>query len=97
MHYPLYYHYDFLGGLKSMVRVGKIRDRRCADALDLLERKALPTGGWPAESRYYGRTTLAFTANADYVGWGGVSSRQLNPWVTADALWVLSAAGRIAI
>ena len=26
---------------------------RCADALDLLESKRLPDGGWPAEARYY--------------------------------------------
>jgi len=97
LHYPLYYHYDFLGGLKAMVRVGKIEDRRCSDALDLLERKSLAAGGWPAESRYYRGTAQSFTANAEYAEWGDVGSRQMNEWVTADALWVLSAAGRIAV
>ena len=34
LHYPLYWHYDILGGLKAMTEVGAIHDRRCADALD---------------------------------------------------------------
>jgi hypothetical protein len=52
LHYPLYWHYDFLTGLKAMAEIGLINDPRCADALDLLERKELPGGGWPAEKRY---------------------------------------------
>ncbi|MGA8711220.1 MAG: hypothetical protein WB786_08365 [Thermoplasmata archaeon] len=97
LHYPLYYHYDFLGGLKAMVQLGKIRDRRCWDALDLLEQKSLPGGGWPAESRYYRGPSRSFRANSEDVDWGGAGSRRRNDWITADALWVLSAAGRIAV
>src|SRR2546421_2055155 len=51
LHYPLYWHYDVLGGLKAMTRIGKIRDRRCADALDLLQENGLSDGGWPPERR----------------------------------------------
>ncbi|MGP8076434.1 MAG: hypothetical protein ACLP8Y_06870 [Thermoplasmata archaeon] len=97
LHYPLYYHYDFLGGLKAMVQIGKIGDRRCSDALDLLEEKSLPTGGWPAEGRYYRGPSRSFEANAEYVDWGGAGWQHRNDWITADALWVLSAAGRIAV
>jgi hypothetical protein len=97
LHYPLYYHYDFLGGLKAMAQLGKIRDRRCSDALDLLEEKRLPNGGWPSEKRYYKGRARALEANADYVDWGGVSSTRMNDWVTADALSVLVAAGRVAL
>jgi hypothetical protein len=32
---------------------------------------------------------------AEVVDWGGTSKRLSNPWVTADALSVLKAAGRI--
>ena len=53
LHCPLYWHYDILGALKVFAEIGLTEDERCADALDLLESKALPTGGWPAESRYY--------------------------------------------
>src|SRR2546430_15778420 len=52
LHYPLYWHYDFLGGLKAMARIGRIADPRCADALDLLETRRLADGGWPAEKRH---------------------------------------------
>jgi hypothetical protein len=66
---------------------------RCAPALDLLEQKRLPDGGWPAENRYYS-VSNDIKLNADYVGWGGVSKSTTNPWVTADALSVLVRAGR---
>ena len=97
LHYPLYYHYDFLGGLRAMAQLGKLRDPRCADALDLLEAKQLPTGGWPAEKRYYGSVSRSWKTNADYVDWGGTSPKRSNEWVTVDALGVLVAAGRVAV
>jgi hypothetical protein len=97
LHYPLYYFYDFLGGLKAMARLGKIRDRRCTDALDLLERKRLPGGGWPAEGRYYKSQARMLRSNADFVDWGGASSKRWNEWVTTDALAVLVAAGRVLV
>lgn len=93
LHYPLYWHYDVLFGLKVMGETGSLDDPRCASALDLLERKRLPDGGWPAESRYYS-VTKRVQLHGDYVDWGGVSSRRMNPWVTADALSVLVKAGR---
>src|ERR1700731_4357981 len=52
-HYPLYWHYDFLGGLKAMAEMDLTSDPRCSDALDLLERKELPRGGWAAEGKLY--------------------------------------------
>jgi hypothetical protein len=94
LHYPLYWHYDFLGGLKAMARIGRIDDPRCAAALDLLEARRLADGGWPAEKRYYKVDRKAMTANADSVDWGGTSRKHMNEWVTVDALAVLRAAGR---
>ena len=93
LHYPLYWHYDFLFGLKVMAEIGRVRDPRCEDALDLLESRQLPDGGWPAERRYYS-VSKAVKLHADYVDWGGTSTSRLNPWVTADALRVLRSAGR---
>ena len=95
LHYPRYWHYDFLGGLKAMVQVGQLTDPRCSDALDLLEKRRLPDGGWPAERRYYKVSPRTMTANADYVSWGGTSRTRMNAWVTVDALAVLRAAGRL--
>jgi hypothetical protein len=93
LHYPLYWHYDILGGLKALAEVGLIGDPRCSDALDLLEQKELPGGGWPAERKYY-KVATTVAASADYVDWGGTSSARMNEWVTTDALYVLRAAGR---
>ena len=93
--YPLYWHYDVLAGLRANTELGRIADPRCADALDLLESKQLPDGGWPAEARYYQHSTTVALGNDD-VDWGGTSSRHSNPWVTVDALAVLRAGGRLA-
>jgi hypothetical protein len=99
LHYPLYWHYDVLGGLKAMTEMGLVQDSRCNDALDLLERKELPNGGWAAEGRFY---TLAANSVPDsvhgsheLVSWGGSGRGRMNEWITVDALSVLSAAGRI--
>jgi hypothetical protein len=94
LHYPLYWHYDILAGLRAMAELGRIDDPRCADALDLLESKRLSDGGWPAEARYYKHSTKVALGNDD-VDWGGTSARRSNPWVTVDALAVLQAAGRL--
>lgn len=92
LHYPLYWHYDFLHGLKAMAQIGRIRDPRCGEALELLEKKRLPDGGWPAEKRFYKVSPRAMQANADYVDWGGTAAKRINEWVTVDALAVLHAA-----
>ncbi len=98
LHYPLYWHYDVLGGLKAMAAMGKLGDRRCADALDLLEAKRLDDGGWPAEKRYYTKaSTRTLATYADLVDWGGTSPRRTNEWVTVDALAVLVAAKRLGV
>ena len=91
LHYPCYWRYDFLFGLKVMNEAGLLGDERCEDALDLLEAKRLPDGGWPAEGRFYG----AGAGRRSLVDWGGASRRRSNDWVTADALTVLAAAGRL--
>ena len=94
LHYPLYWHYDILGGLKAMAELGRLDDPRCADALEKLESKRLPDGGWPAESRYY-KASQTIALGNDWVDWGGTSTRRMNQRVTSEALSVLAAAGRI--
>ncbi len=93
LHYPLYWHYDILGGLKVMTEINRLDDPRCAEALDLLESKRLPDGGFPAEAKYYTTAPSARTGRS-LVDWGGISTARMNPWVTLDALRVLKAAGR---
>ena len=57
LHYPAYWHYNILFALKVLAECGWIGDPRCIPALELLESKRLPGGGFPAEAKYY-RTSL---------------------------------------
>jgi hypothetical protein len=93
LHYPCYWRYDILFGLKVMAEGGFISDPRCADALDLLESKRIPDGGWPAEERFYA-VTKDLSGRGETVSWGGASKTRMNEWVTADALFALRVAGR---
>jgi len=97
--YPRYWHYDMLGGLVAMAEIGLIDDSRCANALDVLERKELPRGGWAAQGRFY-KVSASMDMSTRFgsislVDWGGAGSAKMNEWVTADALYALHAAGRI--
>lgn len=98
LHYPCYWHYDILFALKVMTEGGFIKDSRCQEALDILESKELPTGGWPAEGRYYKVTEDDDPKpNHDKVTWGSNAKKVMNEWVTADALFVLAKACRLKI
>ncbi|HZQ09183.1 MAG TPA: hypothetical protein VFD70_21575 [Anaerolineae bacterium] len=94
LHYPAYWHYDFLFGLKVMGEGGWLRDPRCADALDLLESKRLPEGGFPAEAKYYRASRQGIPYGRSLVEWGPTGKTRLNEFVTVDALTVLKQAGR---
>ena len=94
LHYPCYWRYDILAGLKVMAESGFIKDKRCEEALDILGEKRLDDGGWPAEERFY-QNNDEKKSSYDLVDWGGVNSRKCNEWVTVDALYVLKAAGRL--
>jgi len=97
LHYPCYWHYDILFALKVMAEAGYIGDERCRDALDLLESKQLPGGGWPAERSFYSGPTSSQRSGRSLVDWGGASNKRMNPFVTADALSVLKQAGRLQL
>ncbi len=94
LHYPSYWHYDILFGLKVLAEAGMIGDPRCAEALNLLEKKQLPNGGFPAEDRYYRMDDKKISGHSR-VDWGGTSKVRMNPYVTLDAIKVLKQAGRL--
>ncbi|MGB7063072.1 MAG: hypothetical protein WBF13_12060 [Candidatus Zixiibacteriota bacterium] len=94
LHYPCYWRYDILFGLKVMAEAGLIGDKRCGDALKLLESKRLPDDGFPTEGKYY-KVTEKVTTGRSLVDWGGVSRKRMNEFVTVDALYVLKQAGRL--
>jgi hypothetical protein len=92
LHYPLYWHYDVLGMLKILSESGHITDERCDEAIELLIGKYIDGEGWPAERKYY-KTSEEYGPGHDFVDWGGTGARKPNPWVTADALYVLKSKG----
>lgn len=95
LHYPYYWHYNILFGLKVMAELGCIDDPRCQEALNLLESKRLPDGSFPAEKRYY-TVTERSTSNRSLVNWGVTSLKEPNEWITVETLGVLTAAGRFS-
>jgi hypothetical protein len=94
IHFPCYWHYDFLYGLKVMTEAGFLQDPRCYEALDVLESKRLPDGGFPAEKKY-DKLNDGSERGGTLVDWGPISKRQMNEFVTVDALAVLKSAGRL--
>lgn len=92
LHWPAYWHYDFLGGLRVLNAVDSslLEDPRAADALDLLESKQLPDGRFQAGRAWWQRPTSP-TSPVDVIDWGkGRPSEML----TLQALSILKSAGR---
>lgn len=95
LHYPFYWRYTVLAGLKAMTEAGMIRDPRCNEALDWLESRRLPGGGFPADKKIYRVTDKSEISGASLVGWGKANGKDMNEFVTTEALAVLHAAGRL--
>lgn len=96
LHYPFYWHYDVLFGLKVMTEGGWITDSRCSEALDWLESRRLPDGGLPADARWYTVTERDVSGRSS-VEWGPVSKTKSNAFVSMMALAVLRTAGRVSV
>lgn len=92
IHYPIRF-YDLLGALVVMAELGRIRDPRCRDPLDLLESKRLDDGTFPVEWTNVKRAER-IESRGTYADWGVIHKRKGNPFVTVDALYVLREAGR---
>lgn len=91
--FPHFWPYDILFGLLVLAEAGMIRDPRCGEALDLVEAKRLPDGGWPLAEKVW-RAAESYVTRGTFYDWGPSGSRRSNPWVTAQARFVLEAAGR---
>ncbi len=94
LHYPNYWHYDILFALKVFADMDLLSDPRCKTALDQLESKRLPDGGFPAEGKYYKHVDEPKNGGS-LANWGGTSKKKMNEFVSVDALYVLKKAGRV--
>lgn len=94
VHYPIRF-YDVLSALLVMTEMGVVRDRRCQDALDLLEQKRLADGSFPVEWTNVKQADRIETRGT-FADWGPLHKKKGNPFVTVDALYVLREAGRVA-
>jgi hypothetical protein len=93
LHYPVYWHFDVLAGLRGLAESGGLDDPRCDRALDFVESRQRADGMWGADARYYRVSDKG--SNIELVDWGPVGATQPNAWVTLQALVVLRAAGRL--
>lgn len=90
IHYPNQF-LDVLFALQVMVDLGRIDDRRCTDALAMLEAKRLADGGFPLE-QVDTVTSDRVVSRGSYATWGPGGSSRSNPLVSLAALEVIRAA-----
>jgi hypothetical protein len=89
LHYPSYWHYDVLAGLRALRSAGKLGDPRATEALALVESKRREDGTWAADGRYWKRPGRR-RAGVDVVPW--TATGKPCPFVTLEAMKVLGAA-----
>jgi hypothetical protein len=89
LHYPPYWHYDVLQALLVLTRLGKARDPRAGDALELLLRRRLPDGRWRTGGSWWGLPGRA-SGPPEVVDWGRSGPNEM---LTLNALRVLRSAG----
>ena len=90
LHYPPYWHYDLLVGLRTLGAAGVLDDPRIARALDLLEAKRRPDGIWRCEGKWWKRPG-SNGSGVEAVDWGGAAHELL----TERTLEALRVAGRL--
>ena len=91
LHYPLYWHYDILQALRILAPLGKLKDPRVEEALDIVEDKRKADGLWWPEG-YYWWPPGTKKSNVEVVNWGRGAPNEM---ITLNALRVLKLAGRI--
>ena len=90
VHFPAYWHYDLLAGLRTLAASVGLSDARCGDALDLLESQRRANGTWQAQGRWWKRPGSK-GSNVEVIDWAGTA----NEILTEQAAGVLRAAGRL--
>jgi hypothetical protein len=87
LHWPAYWHYDLLAGLRVLHATGMLSDPRATDALDLLESKRGPDGRFQA-NRSWWHVARHVTSPVDVVDWGKGRPSEV---LTLHALRILKA------
>lgn len=90
LHFPAYWHYDVLAGLRTLVASVGLDDTRTHAALDLVESKRRPDDTWQTEGKWWKRPGSK-GSNVEAIDWGGAA----NEILTAQVEGVLLAAGRL--
>ena len=92
LHWPAYWHYDFLAGLRVLLAVerGLLADPRATDALDLLESKQNADGRFVASHAWW-QTGRHVTSPVDVIDWRRDRPSEV---LTLHALVALKAADR---
>jgi len=92
LHWPHYWHYDILQGLRVLSLIPKaLNDPRACEAIDIIGHKQLPDGRWKADG-YYWKMPNARGLYMDPVDWW---RKKPNKMLTLNTLRVLKAARRI--
>ena len=90
LHFPMFYFYDILHGLRVLSKLGYGGDERMIDARELLLSKRLADGTWPLEASYIRALRRNFAKDLTTGQWGQVRDEKLDP---AD---VYTKGGRVA-
>jgi hypothetical protein len=69
LHFPLFYFYDILHGLRVVAELGYGADKRTGDARELLLSKRLPDGAWPLEATYLRALRRNFVKDGSPAQW----------------------------
>jgi len=92
VHWPAYWHYDVLAGLRVLLAVDPqlLAEPRAVDALDLLETKRQPDGRFSTRRTWW-QVGRHVTSPVDVIDWGKGEPSEV---LTLHALMALKAAGR---
>ncbi len=94
MHFPMYYYYDVLHGLRVLTKLGYADDERTRSAVNLLLSKRRPDGRWNLEGDWFREAEKRSTerrkapVKVEKIG-------EPSKWVTLNAFRVLAQTGDV--